>query len=77
MKALVLEDVAKLVYKDVPDPVMKSGEVMLKIKACGICSSDIPRIFTTGTYHFPTVPGHEFSGEIIDCAPDVDRSLMC
>ena len=76
MKALVLEDVAKLVYKDVLDPVMKPGEVMLKIKACGICSSDIPRIFTTGTYHFPTVPGHEFSGEIIDCAPDVERSLI-
>ena len=76
MKALVLEDVAKLVYKDIPDPVMKPGEVMLKIKACGICSSDIPRIFTTGTYHFPTVPGHEFSGEIIDGAPDVDRSLI-
>ena len=76
MKALVLEDVAKLVYKDVPDPIIKPGEVLLKIKACGICSSDIPRIFTTGTYHFPTVPGHEFSGEIIDCAPDVERSLI-
>lgn len=76
MKALVLEDIAKLVYKDVPDPVMKPGEVLLKIKACGICSSDIPRIFTTGTYHFPTIPGHEFAGEIIDCAPDVDRSLI-
>ncbi len=76
MKALVLEDIAKLIYKDVPDPVMKPGEVLLKIKACGICSSDIPRIFTTGTYHFPTIPGHEFSGEIVDCAPDVDRSLI-
>lgn len=76
MKALVLEDIGKLVYKDVPDPVMKQGEVLLKIKACGICSSDIPRIFTTGTYHFPTVPGHEFSGEIVDCACDVDRSLI-
>lgn len=76
MKALVLEDIAKLVYKDVPEPVMGSGEVMLKVKACGICSSDIPRIFTTGTYHFPTIPGHEFSGEIIDCAPDVDRSFI-
>ena len=76
MKALVLEDVAKLVYKEVPNPVMKPGEVLLKIKACGICSSDIPRIFTTGTYHFPTVPGHEFSGEIIDCAQDVDRSFI-
>lgn len=76
MKALVLENIDKLVYKDIPDPIMKSGEVLLKIKACGICSSDIPRIYTTGTYHFPTVPGHEFSGEIIDCAPDVDRSLI-
>ncbi len=76
MKALVLEDVSKLVYKDVPDPIIKPGEVLLKIKACGICSSDIPRIFTTGTYHFPTIPGHEFSGEIIDCAPDVDNSLI-
>lgn len=76
MKALVLEDIAKLVYKDVPDPAVKAGEVLLKIKACGICSSDIPRIFTTGTYHFPTIPGHEFAGEIIDCAPDVDHSLI-
>lgn len=76
MKALVLEGISKLVYKDVPDPIMKPGDVLLKIKACGICSSDIPRIFTTGTYHFPTVPGHEFSGEIIDCAPDVDRALI-
>lgn len=76
MKALVLEDVSKLVYKDVPNPMIRPGEVMLKVKACGICSSDIPRIFTTGTYHFPTVPGHEFSGEIIDCAPDVNRSLI-
>lgn len=76
MKALVLENIAKLTYKEIPNPVMKQGEVMLKIKACGICSSDIPRIFTTGTYHFPTVPGHEFSGEITDCAPNVDRSLI-
>lgn len=76
MKALVLENISKLVYKDVPNPIMKPDEVMLKINACGICSSDIPRIFTTGTYHFPTIPGHEFSGEIIDCAADVDRSLI-
>lgn len=75
MKALVLEDIGKLVYKEVPDPVAGPGEVLLKIKACGICSSDIPRIFTTGTYHFPTIPGHEFAGEIVDCGPGVDGSL--
>lgn len=76
MKALVLEEVGRLIYKDVADPVLRLGEVLLKIKACGICSSDIPRIFTTGTYHFPTIPGHEFAGEIIACAADVDQSLL-
>ncbi len=76
MKALVLEDIGKLEYKDVPDPSVGSGEVLLKVQACGICSSDIPRIFTTGTYHFPTVPGHEFAGEIIACGPGVDKGLI-
>lgn len=37
---------------------------LLKVHAAGICSSDIPRIYTKGTYHFPTIPGHEFSGEV-------------
>ncbi len=66
MKALNLHAVGDLRYEEVPDPVRESGEVLLKIKACGICGSDIPRIFKKGTYHFPTIPGHEFSGQIVD-----------
>ena len=66
MKALNLHAVGDLRYEDVPMPVRQPGEVMMKIHACGICGSDIPRIFTKGTYHFPTIPGHEFSGEIIE-----------
>lgn len=64
MKACVLEAVGNLVYKEVEKPVPKEGEVLVKIKACGICSSDIDRVFKTGTYHFPTIPGHEFAGVI-------------
>lgn len=66
MKALNLHAVGDLRYEEVPDPVRQKGEVLLKIKACGICGSDIPRIFKKGTYHFPTIPGHEFSGEVVD-----------
>ena len=66
MKALNLHAVGDLRYEEVPYPVREKGEVLLKIKACGICGSDIPRIFKKGTYHFPTIPGHEFSGQIID-----------
>ena len=45
MKALNLHAVGDLRYEEVPDPIRQEGEVLLKIKACGICGSDIPRIF--------------------------------
>lgn len=76
MKACVLELVGSLVYKEVPTPEPKSGEVLLKVRACGICSSDIDRVFKTGTYHFPTIPGHEFAGEIVSVGEGVDASYV-
>lgn len=62
MKAYVLHAINDFRYEDVAQPELKSGWCLVKVKACGICSSDIPRVFTKGTYHFPTIPGHEFSG---------------
>ena len=41
MKALVLEEYKKLVYKDAPKPDYKSNEVLVRVKACGICGSDL------------------------------------
>lgn len=76
MKALVLHGVGDLRYEEVDVPTLKEGTVLLKIKACGICSSDIPRIFVNGTYHFPTIPGHEFSGQIVAIGDNVDESLL-
>lgn len=75
MKACVLEAVNKLEYKDVPTPTPAAGEVLLRIKASGICSSDFSRVFKTGTYHFPTIPGHEFAGEIVQVGEGVDTAL--
>ncbi|MCD8095432.1 MAG: galactitol-1-phosphate 5-dehydrogenase [Ruminococcus sp.] len=76
MNALVLHGVGDLRYEQVEVPKLEEGTVLLKIKACGICSSDIPRIFVNGTYHFPTIPGHEFSGEIVAVGDGVDESLL-
>ena len=76
MKACVLQEIGRLVYKDVPDPVPGNGEVLLKIQASGICGSDITRVFNKGTYSFPTIPGHEFSGKIIDIGPGVNSSFI-
>ena len=66
MNAAVLHAVGDLRYEKADIPKSEKGEVLLKIRASGICGSDISRVFTKGTYHFPTIPGHEFAGEIIE-----------
>jgi L-iditol 2-dehydrogenase len=65
MKALVLEEYNSLVYKDVPDPVILPGEVLVRIKACGICGSDVHGLDgSTGRRIPPLIMGHEASGII-------------
>jgi L-iditol 2-dehydrogenase len=71
MNACVLHAVGDLRFEQVSMPQRKPGEVLLKIRASGICGSDLPRVFERGTYHFPTIPGHEFAGEIAE-ADDPD-----
>lgn len=66
MNAHVLHAINDLRYEDVEIPTVKDNEVLVNVKACGICGSDINRVFKTGTYHFPTVIGHEFSGIVIN-----------
>ena len=75
MKACVLHAIKDLEYKEIPDPVVKKGEVLVQVKACGICSSDLDRVFRTGAYHFPIVLGHELAGQVVSAAPDVNQSL--
>lgn len=76
MKALVLESIGNLVYRDVPKPCPRPGEVLLAVKACGICSSDFDRCLKTGAYQLPLVPGHEFSGLVEDVGDGVDKALI-
>ncbi len=66
MNAWVLHGINDIRYEDIDKPVPKEGEVLVKVNACGICGSDIPRIFKTGAHVHPIVPGHEFSGEVVD-----------
>jgi L-iditol 2-dehydrogenase len=65
MKALVLEEYMRFVYKDVPDPQPGAGEVLVQVKACGICGSDIHGMDgSTGRRIPPSIMGHEASGVI-------------
>lgn len=71
MNAAVLHAVGDLRYEKVPMPTVHEGEVLMKVMAAGVCGSDIPRVFEKGTYHFPTIPGHEFAGLIVDGDPEL------
>lgn len=65
MMAANLHAVGELVCEEVDIPQCGEDEVMVKIKNCGICGSDIGRVLAHGTYHFPMIPGHEFAGEVV------------
>lgn len=76
MKAWVLHGINDLRYETVENPTLSGNEVLVAVRAAGICGSDIPRIYRTGTYSYPLIPGHEFSGVVTECGEAVDKSLM-
>lgn len=76
VKACVLHAVGDLRYEDVKRPVAHEGEVVLAVRACGVCGSDVPRVFSKGAYHFPIIPGHEFAGEVVEAGPGADPALV-
>ena len=74
MKALVLEDINKLKYREIRMPEPLEGEVLVRVHACGICGSDIPRAYRDGAHNMPLIPGHEFSGEVVKTGEAVSRN---
>jgi L-iditol 2-dehydrogenase len=66
MKAAVLHGNRDLRYEEYPAPVIKHGEVLVKVRAAGICGSDIPRVLHNGAHGYPIVLGHEFSGDVVE-----------
>ncbi|MCI1741503.1 MAG: galactitol-1-phosphate 5-dehydrogenase [Prevotella sp.] len=77
MKAYRLHAVNDLRYDTIDIPALPDKDwCIVKVHAAGICSSDIPRIFTKGTYYFPTIPGHEFSGEVYSVGKESDERLI-
>ena len=72
MKALVLVDKNCFEYKEVPTPKVKSNEVLIHVKACGICGSDIHGMDgSTGRRKPPVIMGHEASGVIEEVGSSV------
>lgn len=65
VKSANLHAINDLRYEDTPFPECGDDEVLVEVRSCGICGSDIGRVYAKGTYHFPTVIGHEFAGRVL------------
>lgn len=76
MKAWILDNIGKIEYREVELPELKEDEVLVHVKAAGICGSDIPRIYRDGAHHMPLMPGHEFSGEIVQLGKSVEECWL-
>ena len=65
MKAAILPEIGKpLEIEDIPIPKPKSGEVLVKISACGVCHTDLHVVKGEVKFPIPAVMGHEISGII-------------
>jgi L-iditol 2-dehydrogenase len=72
MKALILEEYNRFVYRDVPIPVSTDNEVLVEVKAVGICGSDVHGMDgSTGRRIPPIIMGHEASGVIVETGKKV------
>ena len=78
MKAARLHAIGDFRIDEVAIPELSGEEILVEVGACGICGSDIPRIFQLGTSRqdYPLTIGHEFSGTIVKVGPDADQSLV-
>jgi L-iditol 2-dehydrogenase len=74
MRAVVLPRPDHFELQEVPCPEPGPGQVLLKVRSSTICATD--QKIAAGQFpgtRFPHIPGHEFSGEVAACGPDVDE----
>ncbi len=73
MKALVLTQYHHLEIQDVPEPEVGAGEVLVAVRACGICGSDVHGMDgSTGRRRPPIIMGHEAAGVIVRAGAGVE-----
>lgn len=74
MKALVYTAPRRVELQELPRPVAKANEVLVKVRAAGICGSDLHGFLGKSKKRIPPlVLGHEFSGEIVETGAGVSR----
>ncbi|MFR5024960.1 MAG: zinc-dependent alcohol dehydrogenase [Evtepia gabavorous] len=59
--------------KEVPYPVLRDTDVIIKVRSVGICGTDGPILAGTRPVPYPLIPGHEFAGDIVEVGSAVQH----
>jgi L-iditol 2-dehydrogenase len=68
MRAAVVQAGGRVVPVELPRPTVGAGELLLRVRGCGLCGSDIAKIVALPT-RGPTVLGHEVVGDVVEAGP--------
>jgi alcohol dehydrogenase, propanol-preferring len=76
VKAMVLEEVAApLRWRDVPDPEPGEGEVLVRVRACAVCRTDLHVVDgDLPDPKLPVIPGHQVVGEVEAVGPGIEAA---
>jgi 2-desacetyl-2-hydroxyethyl bacteriochlorophyllide A dehydrogenase len=76
MRAVVVDAPNEVAYREVPEPTVGAGEVLVRSREAGLCRTDIEMmtgVFTDPRWvRFPLIPGHEWAGTVVDVGAGVD-----
>lgn len=64
MKAIILDEPKHVTYADIELPALREDEVLLRVKASGICTNDVRDFNGECNYSYPRIGGHEYCGTI-------------
>jgi alcohol dehydrogenase, propanol-preferring len=69
VRATVLCETGKLRIEEVPTPAISDGQVLIRVRACGVCRTDLHIVDgDLPALHPQIIPGHQIVGEIVDGA---------
>ncbi len=78
-KAVVIHAAGEAKFEEIEIPEVKPGDTLIRVAYEAVCATDIEiyegtlGYYKNGTAKYPIVPGHEFSGRVVDVGPNINH----
>ena len=74
MKAALVYGIDDIRFEETEEPsIEREDQVKVRVRACGICRSDVPRVLKGTAKYYPIILGHEFSGIVEEVGSKVTK----